>query len=99
MGFSMFLGACLAGRSADEAGSREAFGWLDRRQKGAINAADVKLLTGEVSFLPLLFVCVRVCTYVRERAGVRYRCCSCRFCVEGVISCSRARSDGRVVGR
>ncbi|CAM9418020.1 unnamed protein product, partial [Laminaria digitata] len=48
IGFSMFLGACLAGRSADEAGAREAFGWLDRRQKGAIRAADVKLLTGEV---------------------------------------------------
>lgn len=50
----MFLAACLAGRSADEAGAREAFGWLDGRQKGAICAADVKLLTGEVRCLVLL---------------------------------------------
>lgn len=47
----MFLAASLAGKSADEAGSREAFGWLDRRQKGAINSADVKQLTGEVRYL------------------------------------------------
>lgn len=59
VGFSAFLAACLAGRPADEAGARVAFGWLDRRQKEAITVADVKLLTGEVR------ACVaRVCVCV-----------------------------------
>ncbi|CAM9514821.1 unnamed protein product [Scytosiphon promiscuus] len=48
VGFSTFLAACLAGKSADEVGARVAFSWLDRRRKGAINSADMKLFTGEV---------------------------------------------------
>ncbi|CBJ30894.1 n/a [Ectocarpus siliculosus] len=48
VGFSAFLAACLAGRPADEAGARVAFSWLDRRGKGAINAGDLKLVTGDV---------------------------------------------------
>lgn len=50
VGFSTFLAACLAGRPADEAGARVAFSWLDRRLKGAINSADIKLFTGQVCF-------------------------------------------------
>lgn len=48
VGFSAFLAACLAGKPADEAASRVAFGWLDKRQRGAINGSDLQLFTGEV---------------------------------------------------
>ncbi|CAN0298561.1 unnamed protein product, partial [Ectocarpus sp. 4 AP-2014] len=48
VGFSAFLAACLAGRPADEAGARVTFSWLDRRGKGAINAGDLKLVTGDL---------------------------------------------------
>lgn len=49
VGFSSFTAACLAGRPADEAGARIAFGWLDRRRKDAITTQDVQMFTGAVS--------------------------------------------------
>lgn len=53
VGFSAFLGACLAGRAVDEDGVKVAFRWLAK--KDVICPKDLGLLTGEVRFIFLTF--------------------------------------------
>lgn len=81
VGFSAFVAACLAARPADEARSRVAFGWIDRRKKDAISAADVEMVTGKVR-------CVRVTVTVagacgKSTDGGRTACVHCVVC--GVV--------------
>lgn len=51
VGFSSFAAACLAGRAADETGSRIAFAWLDRRRKNVITPGDIEVFTGQVMMM------------------------------------------------
>ena len=47
VGFSAFLGACLAEQAVDEPGVRMAFDWL-AKTKAVVQAGDVSFLAGEV---------------------------------------------------